>query len=165
MALSLNAQIGAGRRGAASRRQSVMAPLRAPTSAAAISRAADWAPSCPLALPRGRRVVARAGDTATPVVKIDNMHDAFATIVKVDIGGAGAARHGLGPQEPWPQHPQGQGGWRHERVLHHRVGDQRDGHQVCAAGGDPRHRHAVAEGDVPGFLGVVQHRCAHGQHV
>uniref|UniRef100_A0A7R9VQQ1 ACT domain-containing protein n=1 Tax=Chlamydomonas euryale TaxID=1486919 RepID=A0A7R9VQQ1_9CHLO len=89
MALSSSAQRSAlAGAGATSRRLSGMAPMRAPTSAAAINRVADWAPSCPLTLPRGRRVVARAGDTATPVVKIDNMNDAFATIVKVDIGGA-----------------------------------------------------------------------------
>lgn len=57
---------------------------------AVCARTLDFAPSCPLRVPRGRNVVARsthaAATKATPTVKIDNMSDAFATVVSVEFG-------------------------------------------------------------------------------
>ena len=49
----------------------------------------DFAPSCPLPR-RSRIVVSHATASApqkTPSVKIDNIHDPFATLVTVDMGG------------------------------------------------------------------------------
>lgn len=51
-------------------------------------RTVDFAPSCPLTR-RLRTIVASAAASAphkTPSVKIDNIHDAFATLVTVDMG-------------------------------------------------------------------------------
>lgn len=61
-----------------------------------VHRVLDYAPYCPLVRSRARNVVVRAEAvatkggsstaTATPVVKIDNISDAFATVVTVEYG-------------------------------------------------------------------------------
>lgn len=71
---------------------SISVPCRPSTSAGVYRSNLDFAPCCPLTRGRARNIVARAdgGATATakptPVVKIDNLSDPFATVVKVQYG-------------------------------------------------------------------------------
>ncbi|KAL6755983.1 hypothetical protein V8C86DRAFT_2658705 [Haematococcus lacustris] len=67
---------------------------RLPGTSALSKRLLDFSPSCPLVHSRAMRVVARAQATVgapakpvpTPVVKIDNLTDPFATLVTVEYG-------------------------------------------------------------------------------
>ncbi|KAG1656477.1 hypothetical protein FOA52_005636 [Chlamydomonas sp. UWO 241] len=60
-----------------------------PSAAPCMLRKPEFAPSCPFSARRGLKIVARsAAEAVTPTVKIDNLHDAFATIIRVDVGEA-----------------------------------------------------------------------------
>lgn len=79
-------------RAASSRRcaASLHAPCR-PSSSAGASIRHEFAPSCPLVRGRARVVVTRAASATTtakptPVVKIDNLSDPFATMVSIEYG-------------------------------------------------------------------------------
>ncbi|GAX84153.1 hypothetical protein CEUSTIGMA_g11576.t1 [Chlamydomonas eustigma] len=50
----------------------------------------DFAPTCPLNRARGRKILCRSSsateECVVPAIKIDNIHDPFATVVTVDMG-------------------------------------------------------------------------------